>query len=190
MSDFKKAYKKVIGYEGGYVNDPIDPGRETYKGISRKYNPNWSGWKLIDFYKDNDNFLKQLNSDAILQEEVKSMYKKKYWDIFYGDRISNQRLCNKLFDISVNLGPRRAVKFLQIGLNALNRNESLYKSIEETGVMGDNTHTLIEYLLNKDSEVHILKILNILQGSHYMKRISDKSNQKRFIRGWLNRVNL
>ena len=190
MSEFKKAYKKIMGYEGGYVNDPVDFGKETYKGISRKYNPNWSGWEIIDFYKTNDNFPKQLRDDSILQEAVRSTYKKKYWDVFYGDRISNQGLANKLFDISVNLGAHRAVKFLQISLNVLNRDEALYKTIEENGKMDNNTHTILEYSLTKDPETYILKILNILQGTHYVKRVFEKSNQKRFIRGWLNRVNL
>jgi len=190
MADFKKAYKKAMGFEGGYVNDPVDLGKETYKGISRKYNPAWEGWELVDFYKGNSNFLKQLGQDTVLQEAVKSMYKKKYWDTLYGDRITNQGLANKLFDISVNLGPHRAVRFLQLSLNILNRDENLYKSIEETGKMDNNTHTILEYSLTKDPETYLLKIINILQGSHYVKRAIEKSSQKRFIRGWLNRVNL
>ena len=44
MADFRLAYKKIEAAEGGYVNDPDDKGGETYKGISRKANPDWNGW--------------------------------------------------------------------------------------------------------------------------------------------------
>lgn len=50
-ADFRVAYKRLIKYEGYYVNDPNDYGGETYKGISRKFNPKWLGWKYIDAIK-------------------------------------------------------------------------------------------------------------------------------------------
>ena len=51
MADFRLAYKKIEAAEGGYVNDPDDKGGETYKGISRKANPDWDGWISIDQIK-------------------------------------------------------------------------------------------------------------------------------------------
>ena len=51
MAIFNLAYKKLEVAEGGYVNDPDDKGGETYKGISRKANPNWAGWISIDQIK-------------------------------------------------------------------------------------------------------------------------------------------
>ena len=51
MADFHKALKRTAKYEGGYVNDPADAGGETYKGISRRANPKWDGWQLIDAHK-------------------------------------------------------------------------------------------------------------------------------------------
>ena len=51
MANFNIEFEKLILAEGGYVNDSDDAGGETYLGISRKNNPNWSGWKLIDSIK-------------------------------------------------------------------------------------------------------------------------------------------
>ncbi len=51
MAKFIDAYKKVLNNEGIYSNDPDDAGGETYKGISRKANPNWDGWISIDAIK-------------------------------------------------------------------------------------------------------------------------------------------
>ena len=48
---YKEAIKKTLKYEGGYVNDKDDRGGETYRGVSRRYHPNWSGWKIVDEYK-------------------------------------------------------------------------------------------------------------------------------------------
>ncbi len=36
LMDFDQAFERVIGHEGGYVNDPRDPGGETRYGISRR----------------------------------------------------------------------------------------------------------------------------------------------------------
>ncbi len=41
----------ILSHEGGYANHPADKGGETYRGISRKANPNWEGWKYIDDVK-------------------------------------------------------------------------------------------------------------------------------------------
>ena len=45
-------FKAIDGFtrkwEGGFVNDPKDPGGMTMAGISRKTFPNWIGWKEVD----------------------------------------------------------------------------------------------------------------------------------------------
>ena len=39
MSDFDRAFAAIVGVEGGYVNDPKDPGGETKFGLSHRANP-------------------------------------------------------------------------------------------------------------------------------------------------------
>ena len=39
MAEFKLAIPRVITNEGGYVNDPDDPGGETKYGISKRSYP-------------------------------------------------------------------------------------------------------------------------------------------------------
>ena len=40
MANFSDAYALTSAHEGGYVNDPVDRGGETYRGIARRYFPN------------------------------------------------------------------------------------------------------------------------------------------------------
>lgn len=39
MTNFERAFAIVVGIEGGYVNDPKDPGGETKYGLSKRANP-------------------------------------------------------------------------------------------------------------------------------------------------------
>lgn len=188
MADFKKAFKKIMIYEGGYVNNPKDFGKETYKGISRKYNPDWSGWEIIDYYKTIDNFPNNLENDFVLQEKTKELYKINYWNKFSGDLIDSQCIANKLFDIAVNIGVNKSIKFLQFTLNILNKDDSNILRLEEDGRFGHKTNTALKYWAEKEEQT-ILKMLNILQGNHYLNLVSQSSNQKIFIRGWLSRIN-
>ena len=36
---FEEAVKIILKHEGGYVNDPVDPGGETNMGISKEHIP-------------------------------------------------------------------------------------------------------------------------------------------------------
>ena len=58
--NFNKAFQLVIGLEGGYSNDPNDPGKETKFGISKRYNP-------------------EVDVVNITLDQAKAIYLKKYW---------------------------------------------------------------------------------------------------------------
>lgn len=126
MANFNEAYKRTLKFEGGWVNDDADSGKETYRGISRAANPNWGGWKIVDSYKKKSNFPKNLDSDTKLQNLVKELYKTNYWDKVWGDKIVNQRVANDLYDTGVNMGVVTSIKL----------SERQFK-IKETGKMSN-----------------------------------------------------
>lgn len=114
MADFSKAFPIILKNEGGYVNDPKDSGGETYRGISRRWFPNWEGWNIIDIYKKDKKLNnKNLSENKELVNLVFSFYKKEFWDKIWGDKISNQKVANLLLDSSVNIGISNAVKMSQ-----------------------------------------------------------------------------
>lgn len=115
MADFKSAYKKIETVEGGYVFDPDDAGGETYKGISRKANPNWDGWISIDAIKKAHptTFKGILKKTPELEKKVQDLYKDKYWDCFELDDVPSQLVAEQMFDTAVNQGQTAAIRFAQ-----------------------------------------------------------------------------
>jgi lysozyme family protein len=190
MAIFEIEFNKTMGHEGGYSYDPDDVGGETYKGIARRYHKGWSGWNIVDSLNDNLDFPNCLNRNEELQFKVKSFYKQHFWDRFQGDLIHDQSIAGELFDTGVNMGLKRAVKFLQRSLNYLNRNGNLFPDMVDDGVLGRGTLKCLNYYLNRDNPEILLKIMNVLQGQHYLNYMSKSPRQEKYCRGWFNRVTL
>lgn len=93
---FQKAFQVLVGAEGGYVNDPRDPGGETKFGISKRAYPG-------------------LDIAALTQQDAEDIYLRDYWDPVHGDDIP-WPLCVFVFDAAVNQGPSAAVMLLQKSL--------------------------------------------------------------------------
>jgi len=182
MADFNEAFNATMGHEGGYVDDPTDSGGETYRGISRRFNPGWPGWKFIDVMKPNID-------DDHLDKFVRKFYKMLYWDKNRLDEF-DQKTANEMFDTGVNMGARKAAKFLQRALSALNRNGQLFPDLVDDGVIGNKTFSaMLRIAKEKDGDV-LLKIMNVLQGMHYIDYMKKSPEQEKYARGWFKRVKL
>jgi len=92
MSNFEKSVSFTLNHEGGYVNDPKDPGGETKYGISKKAYPS-------------------LNIKGLTLDKAKEIYHADYWDIMGCDDYE-WPLCLIVFDTAVNLGFSRTSKLL------------------------------------------------------------------------------
>lgn len=188
MADFNIAYKAIVDkHERGYVNDPVDPGKETWDGISRVHNKNWEGWALIDAQKNKKNFPKCLWLDQTLEVWKKDLYFEKYWLPIRGSEITDQRLAIELFDISVNLGPGTAIVYLQHALNLLNDNQKRYLNIKEDGKFGDITkNTLFNYEAKSFKSINytmqlLINLINAQQMRHYLKFIEADEEREKYL---------
>lgn len=195
MADLNKAFEKTMGHEGGYSNHPNDLGGETYRGIARKRNKNWEGWKVADDLKKqhgNPAFRDYLKSNKNLQSLVRNFYRTNYWERVKGDEIPDAEIAIELFDNAVNMGVSTASKFFQQSLNLLNRNGKNYADIKDDGDIGSITlNTLHSFLeLESHQSSYLLKVMNVLQGGHYIKIMNSKPEQEVFARGWFNRVSI
>ena len=97
MMNFDACFARVIGVEGGYSNDPHDPGGETKYGICKRSYPDE-------------------NIPNITLERAKMLYKRDYWDAAKCDVIPFP-LDSLVFDAAVNQGVDPAIKMLQKMLN-------------------------------------------------------------------------
>jgi len=164
---FEKAFKEVIGHEGGYVNDSYDRGGETKYGISKRV------------YPDLDIFLLTL-------QEAKDIYLKDYFSTptLRLERIANEKIAMEIFNTAVIMGVKSAGKILQEALNLLNRNERLYKDLKIDGWLGE----LSLKAISKVDSKRLLKTLNGLQFCRFKQIVENDKTQERFFAGWLERV--
>lgn len=125
MADFSAYYPILSANEGGYANHALDPGRETYHGISRKSNRAWPGWATVDALKNKLNltdpvpniYWRKLNvelaADASLAFEIQRFYRVNYWDSLRLSEVNSQSIANQLADHGVNAGIVRPAMMLQ-----------------------------------------------------------------------------
>ena len=204
MADFGEAYTLSMGHEGGYVHDPLDPGGETWRGISRRWNPDWKGWDYIDEVKDGTgkltgDMLKTLRQSATMILAARKLYRQKYWDVFWGDSIPNQLLANELFDTGINLDPYEGVRYLQEALNRLNydmgdapmpgsRRPYLYADLLADGKMGPTTMgALRSFLAMEKGDASLLLLdMNVSQWVKYRQH----PNFEGYARGFAQRAML
>lgn len=186
MADFKPAFDKTIGHEIGYVNNPNDAGGETYNGISRRFHPDWEGWKFIDKAKNSIDFPKNIPNEA-LKYPVAKFYKHEFWDKVKGDDIPDQDLGEWLFDIAVNGGPKRAGRYLQKALNLLNRDQRDYADITVDGKIGKKTIATIRKYLAKRDRFALLLFVGCQMVTHWMNRAEKVKGQEEFLNGIGNR---
>ena len=99
--NFDQSFEMVLKHEGGYVNDPRDPGGRTNLGVTQRA---WEGYvgKPVD-----EDFMRKLTPEG-----VKPFYKAMYWDKIKGDQLPNG-VDYAAYDLAVNSGVGRAAKFLQ-----------------------------------------------------------------------------
>ncbi|UOR05877.1 hypothetical protein MUN82_01965 [Hymenobacter aerilatus] len=121
MGSFKLFYPHLVRNEGGYANNKLDVGGETYRGVARKYHPNWQGWKYVDAYKKEwlaagkklntrtewAAFSKVLYKDPHLENSLLNFYESLYWDSLHLDLVANQSVAESLADMGVNAGTGR-----------------------------------------------------------------------------------
>jgi lysozyme family protein len=92
----------VLRWEGGYVNHPNDPGGATNKGVTQKVYDRWRQRRGLGT-RD----VRQLEED-----ELQAIYEEGYWLPPRCDLLESP-LDLVQFDTAVNMGPKRAVQFLQ-----------------------------------------------------------------------------
>lgn len=124
---FYKAIEIILGHEGGYVNDPEDPGGETNWGISKRSYP-------------------ELDIKNLTRDEAIEIYRKDWWDKYGYNRIENDSLAFMLFDQAILNGANMVNRMMQ----AVIRKDLGDLDIEVDGIIGDKTINAINNLNPQD----------------------------------------
>jgi len=101
QANFDDSFARLIVHEGGYCNDAHDPGGMTTWGVTHI---DWAAWIGHE--------PTEAEMRSITQDDVKPLYKKKYWDALSCDELPNG-VDYAVFDFGVNSGIGRAARFLQ-----------------------------------------------------------------------------
>ncbi len=160
----------VFALEGGYADNPADPGGKTNHGITEQV-------------------ARQHGYQGDMRELPKGFAERIYAQD-YIERPNFHRVIalspavgEELVDAGVNAGPGRAARWFQQSLNHLSRGGADYPLVAADGQVGAKTLAAYQALERKRGRVKAceltLKLIDVQQGAHYMGL-----NKPMFIVGW------
>lgn len=158
-ASFLEAYRYVRQWEGNYSNHPRDRGGETYGGITRRYNPEWYGWRYI----------KRTMKRHQVADSAEFWVQDYYLNIWVSEgfyKLKNQEVANYLFDTRVHLGKRQTIRLL-----------------ERMGVRPEGS----EWAAGLDG-IYV-KLVRYLREDYYRRFLQRHPSQRVFKHGWEKRAN-
>jgi len=164
MALFRPAFNHTIGIEGGYVNDPDDPGGETKYGISKRSYP-------------------ETDIKNLTLAEARHIYQCDFWYRLSLQQVDNQAIASELFDTAVNCGKAKAAEIIQRSLNMVGGHST--RRVNVDCIIGSKTIQAINSCQYPEA---LLKSMNGFQFEHYMKIVQRDITQRKWFRGWLRRV--
>lgn len=167
MAEFLPAFRKVIGEEGGFVDDRVDHGGATNHGITQRTLAEW--WQHLG----RDGAPTRADVQMLSETEAREIYRTLWWDRYRLGRIDDQAVAEKVFDMAVNMGPHQAVVLAQRAAR-----------VDDDGVLGPATLAA----LNSADPVELLNRMRLAARAFYEALALDDPTQKRFLRGWLARA--
>lgn len=186
MANIDKLLPYILKWEGGFVNDPTDKGGATNKGVTI------ATWKQCGYDKNGDGKIDvtdlKLISNADVRDRVLRPY---YWNRWKADDIKSQKVANILVDWVWGSGAHGIKK------------PQMLLGVAADGIVGPKTLAAVNNAnpdelfdsIYKARETFLKNIVNASVAS-YEKKIGRKATekellkytQKRFLKGWLNRL--
>lgn len=180
MADFYQFIDKLLQFEGGYADDPHDPGGETNKGIT-----------IATFRACAQEVLgipgTSLNLRHLADEQAKRIYKARFWDVLRCDEIAFQPLADMLFDFYVNAGTRAVgVLFAVVKGVGMNAPEAFAFAANP---MGSVEYNALMARLRTMDQAEVYRLYKASRAAYYEHLAHVHPNLRRYLGGWLKRVN-
>lgn len=180
---FLAAVALVLKHEGGFVHDPADPGGATNFGVSLRFaqaelakDGDGDGFLDGDFDRDGDVDVGDIRAMSL--EDAADVYFRHWWQRHGYDRINDQAVATKVFDLAVNMGAPQAHKCLQRALRAA------WFPTADDGVLGPQTLSST----NAAEARSLLAALKSEAAGFYRGLAAAKPPLAKFLPGWLNRA--
>ena len=164
-ADFNAAVAVVLGHEGGYLEDHTT-GEISKFGLTAEF------LRSIGLPHDRDSIR------SLTREQAIAIYREHWWEKYGFERLQDQRLATKFFDLAVNLGPQRAARLLQQALVHCGA------QVEVDGLLGERTIAAA----NQVPPECVLTHLRALAAEHYRSLAAKDPKYLSYLKGWLERA--
>jgi len=188
---FEKALAHTLNIEKGFVDDPTDRGGATNWGITEKV-------------ARKHGYIGRMQD--MPRATAVAIYRESYWDERHlpCEQISDwyEALALELFDSGVNMDPKIAAGFLQVGLNFFNRDARTFPNLKVDGWAGTRTIEALNTLDPLRYGRNLTAFCNTLQGRRYWEictpldqqeaadwlRVHDgREDQEKYALGWFDK---
>lgn len=169
-----QALEFVLQWEGGFVNDPKDPGGATKYGISFRFLKKQVP-ELADIDRDGD--VDRDDIFSLSEEDARRIYRIHFWEALQLHCLPAP-MAIAMMDTAVNMGKSRAVRILQEALVRFGFNLAV------DGILGPVTRETAFRV----SESLLLREFFLERIWQYLNICNRNKDLRKFLPGWLNRV--
>ena len=180
-SHFDKAILITLKHEGGFVNDPVDPGGATNWGVSIRFLKtagDGDGDGFLDGDIDHDGDIDVDDIKNMTVDQARKIYRIHFWDKYDYDKIVDFTVAARLFDMTVNMGAKQAGKIIQRALN------NCGQELVVDGKVGKNTFAAI----NCTNPEILMAEIRQEHAQFYINLIAAKPQFEKYRKGWLRRA--
>jgi hypothetical protein len=161
----------VVAVEGGYVNDPVDPGGET-------------NWGITVAVARQNGFTGDMRD--LTQSQAKDIYRRQYIDApgFLPLVEIDPAVAQEVIDTGVNMGPARPIRYFRRAVNEVCRTK--LPIINRMDPIAVKAWADCRTNLGARSCVRMLDSLDRQQRAEYDRLVQVNPPLRRFHRGWVN----
>jgi len=167
---------EVLRSEGGFVEDPADPGGATNHGVSLRYA------RGVGLDNDGDGDTDRDDILLVTAEQARDLYRDDFWSGPGINRLPGE-IQPVMVDWAVNSGTPRPIMAMQRVINAA----QIGFDLDDDGVVGPKTRRAAEAAQSEMGPFFNNAIVDE-RVAFYRRLVESRPASQRFLRGWLSRA--